>query len=95
VDNSARYAETAAIPRFTAKFYEKYQDRILYGTDMGTKQEMYRFTFRILETLDEHFYAHDVSSYHWYLNALGLQDLVLKKVYRENALKIFGPRDKK
>jgi hypothetical protein len=29
---------------------------------------MYRVTFRILETLDEHFYETDMFSYHWSLN---------------------------
>jgi predicted TIM-barrel fold metal-dependent hydrolase len=95
VDNSARYAETAAIPRFTAKFYEKYSGRILYGTDMGNRAEMYRYTFRVLGTLDEHFYAPEFSSYHWYLNGFGLPDPVLKKVYRENALRVFHQRDVK
>ena len=34
-DISARYAETAPIPRFAAQFYAKYADRLVYGTDMG------------------------------------------------------------
>jgi len=55
-DISARYAETAAIPRATARFYQKYQDRLVYGTDMGSSKPMFLTTFRILETQDEHFY---------------------------------------
>ena len=35
-DISARYAETATIPRYMKAFIEKYQDRLLYGTDMGS-----------------------------------------------------------
>jgi predicted TIM-barrel fold metal-dependent hydrolase len=31
----ARYGETAPIPRFMNAFCEQYQDRLLYGTDMG------------------------------------------------------------
>jgi predicted TIM-barrel fold metal-dependent hydrolase len=89
-DISARYAETAAIPRFTGKFYEKYQDRLVYGTDMGNSVQMYRLTFRILESGDEHFYAWNQFSYHWPLYGLDLSDAVLKKVYRSNALKILG-----
>jgi uncharacterized protein len=92
VDNSARYAETAAIPRFTAAFYAKHQDRILYGTDMGLSPTMYPITFRILETLDEHFYERGQFGYHWSLNGLGLPDDVLRKVYRENALRIMRKR---
>jgi predicted TIM-barrel fold metal-dependent hydrolase len=90
VDNAARYAETAPIPRFVAKFYQKYQDRIVYGTDMGFNNSMYRTTFRILESLDEHFYAYDQFGYHWSLYGLGLSDDILKKVYRDNALKIIS-----
>ena len=87
-DISARYAETAAIPRFAASFYEKYQDRLVYGTDMHFNMAMYRLTFRILESEDEHFYALDNFGYHWPLYGFGLNDRVLKKVYRDNALKI-------
>lgn len=86
-DISARYAETAVTPRFTAQFYRKYQDRLLYGTDMGFDDNMYRITFRMLETLDEHFYA-SIFGYHWSYSGLGLEDSILKKVYRTNALKV-------
>jgi len=91
-DISARYAETAPIPRFAAKFYEKYADRLVYGTDMGFDKPMYRTTFRILETSDEHFYEHDMFGYHWALNGFGLADDVLRKVYRANAEKILNSR---
>ena len=84
-DISARFAETATIPRAAAKFYQKYQDRLVYGTDMGRGKEMYQTTFRILETEDEHFYDWDQFTYHWPLYGLGLSDDVLKKVYSENA----------
>jgi uncharacterized protein len=87
-DISARYAETAIIPRHTGRFYEKYHKRLLYGTDMGYNTSMYRTTFRILETDDEHFYDHQLFSYHWSLNGFGLSDEILRKIYRDNALKI-------
>ena len=87
-DISARFAETAAIPRAAAKFYQKYQDRLVYGTDMGRGKEMYQTTFWILETEDEHFYDWDLSTYHWPLYGLGLSDDILRKVYRENALAV-------
>jgi predicted TIM-barrel fold metal-dependent hydrolase len=87
-DISARYAETATIPRAAAKFYQKYQDRLVYGTDMGQGKQMYLTTFRILETEDEHFYDWDLFTYHWPLNGFGLNDRILKKVYSENAQKI-------
>jgi predicted TIM-barrel fold metal-dependent hydrolase len=84
-DISARFAETATIPRAAAKFYQKYQDRLVYGTDMFPDKEMYQTTFRILETEDEHFYDWGLFTYHWPLYGIGLSDDVLKKVYRENA----------
>jgi len=91
-DIAARYAETAPIPRFVAKFYEKYQDRLVYGTDMDPNPEMYRITFRILESADEHFYETRQFGYHWALNGFDLPEDVLKKVYRENAIRILGRR---
>lgn len=87
-DISARYSETAAIPRFVGQFYEKYQDRLVYATDMRFGTEMYQHTFRILESADEHFYAWKRTSYHWPLYGLDLSDRVLRKVYRENSLKL-------
>ncbi len=92
-DNSARYAETATIPRSVARFYEQYQDRLVFGTDMGSESSMYRLVFRIMETEDEHFYDRSRSSYHWAFNGYGLSDAVLKKVYRTNAQKILNLSD--
>jgi uncharacterized protein len=91
-DIAARYAETGPIPRFAAKFYAKHVDRLLYGTDMGVDKAMYKVTFRILESLDEHFYAIDQFSYHWSLNGFGLSDEILRKVYHENAAKLLAGR---
>ena len=91
-DIAARYAETAPIPRFAAQFYAKYAGRLVYGTDMGFDPEMYRVTFRILESQDEHFYEIDQFSYHWPLYGLGLGDDVLKQVYHDNAVKLLASR---
>jgi uncharacterized protein len=91
-DISARYAETAPIPRFAAAFYEKHAARLVYGTDMGFDKPMYRVTFRILESLDEHFYESEQFSYHWSLNGFGLSDAILKQVYRDNAAKLLAAR---
>jgi predicted TIM-barrel fold metal-dependent hydrolase len=91
-DISARFAETAPIPRFASQFLKKYADRVVYGTDMPYTQEMFTTTFRIMESADEHFYAQDVYfnfNYHWPLHGFNLPDDVLKKVYRDNALNAF------
>jgi len=87
-DISARYAESAPIPRYMKVFYDKYQDRLLYGTDMGYNSDMYRITFRILESADEHFYETGQFGYHWALNGFGLSPGVLKKVYHDNAVRV-------
>ena len=91
-DIAARYAESAPIPRFAAQFYSKYSDRLVYGTDMGYDTKMYRITFRILESQDEHFYEIEQFGYHWPLYGLGLGDEILRRVYRENAAKILAAR---
>ncbi len=92
-DISARYAETAPIPRFAAHFYEKYADRLVYGTDMGLDTTMYRTTFRILESQDEHFYEIEQFGYHWPLYGFGLNDDILKNVYNGTAAKILKARE--
>ena len=77
------------------KFYDKYQDRLLYGTDMGMEKHFYQVTFRILETLDEHFYETKLFCYHWALSGFGLSDKILKKLYLTNAQKITDYENKK
>lgn len=92
IDISARYAELAPTPRAAKEFFNRYQDRIVYGTDMGMSPGMYHITFRILESADEHFYEHEQFSYHWALNGFDLEDEVLEKVYSINAMKIISPQ---
>ena len=89
-DIGARFAEIGPIPRFMQKFFTKYQDRLLYGTDTGNDPEMYRTSFRLLETADEHIYPVHFGKYHWPLHGFELPDDILKKLYRENALKILS-----
>ncbi|HTE29962.1 MAG TPA: amidohydrolase family protein, partial [Chryseolinea sp.] len=87
-DIAARFAEVAPIPRYMNAFFQQFQDRVVYGTDMGFNEFMYETTFRILQTNDEHFYAIDLTGYHWPLHGFGLSDSVLKKVYKTNAQKL-------
>jgi predicted TIM-barrel fold metal-dependent hydrolase len=91
-DIAARYAESATIPRYMKTFYEKYSDRLLYGTDMSYDTSMYRITFRVLETNDEHFYEIPLFGYHWALNGFGLPKEVLQKLYHDNAAKLLNGR---
>lgn len=89
-DIAARFAEISPVPRYTAAFITKYQDRLVYGTDMGTDASMYAITYRILESADEHFYEIDLFNYHWPLYGLNLPTEILKKLYHTNAMKILN-----
>jgi predicted TIM-barrel fold metal-dependent hydrolase len=87
-DIAARYSEISPVPVYTRTFFEKYKDHIVFGTDMGFDENMYKICWRILESKDEHFYETEQFGYHWPLYGLDLPDDVLKKLYFENALKI-------
>jgi uncharacterized protein len=87
-DIAARYSEIAPVPRYAKAFIEKYNDRLVFGTDMGFDESMYKICWRILESNDEHFYEIDQFGYHWALHGLNLSDETLKKLYYTNPLKI-------
>lgn len=89
-DIAARYGEFSPIPRYVKAFFEKYSDRLVYGTDMGVDPSMYQITFRILESADEHFYAREHFGYHWALYGLNLSDKCLSRLYQKNGHKILG-----
>ena len=89
-DFAARMAEISTIPRFANQFFQKYQDRLLFGSDFTYTPGELRSTFRTLETFDEHYYYEDYSEYLWPQYGLGIPDAVLQKIYRENALKVFA-----
>ncbi|OJV38038.1 MAG: hypothetical protein BGO29_08705 [Bacteroidales bacterium 36-12] len=88
VDIAGRMGESAVTPKTTRAFLIKHADRVLFGTDNGMSQTMYRNIFRILETDDEHFYIPDYG-YHWAYSGMNLPQKVLKKIYYQNAIKIF------
>lgn len=74
-------------PRFARDFFEKYQDRILFGKDSFQPDE-YPYYWRVFETEDEYFdYYRDYHAF-WKLYGMGLPDEVLRKVYYANALRI-------
>lgn len=87
VEIAARIGELGRQPRASRRFFDKYQDRILFGTD-GPDDELYPIYFRFLETEDEYFpYSPGPvpSQGRWRIYGLGLSDTILKKVYSENA----------
>ncbi len=74
-------------PRAARAFFERYQDRILFGKDSFQPAE-YPYYWRVLETEDEYFdYYRDYHAY-WKLYGVGLPDDVLRKVYFENAVRL-------
>ena len=92
IDVSARTAELGRQPRAAREFFNAYADRILFGTDLLPAEEMYRLHFRFLETADEYFDypSHASRQGRWQIYGLQLPDDVLRRVYRENALRLLG-----
>jgi hypothetical protein len=90
VDIDARISELGRQPYSTRKFFLKYQDRIMFGTDTTPKREAYQIYYRFLETDDEYF---DCSQSHhrqgfWNIYGIFLPKEVLDKVYRKNAERV-------
>ena len=92
IDFSARMDELGRQPYSAREFFIRYQDRILFGSDMPASLEMYRCYFRFLETFDEYFFAPDYDGtfdrHRWAIYGIGLPKEVLAKIYYKNALKV-------
>ena len=85
VEFGAIISDLGRQPRAAKAFFEKYQDRILFGKD-NWKPEEYATYFRVLETEDEYFPYYKKYHAFWKMYGMGLSDEVLKKVYYKNAL---------
>ena len=91
VEFGAREAELGRQPRRTRDLFMKYQDRIMFGTDNGVTEEMYRNNFRWLESSDEYFdYWGSPGQGRFTISGLALPDDVLEKIYHKNAERLFG-----
>jgi len=103
VEIAARIGELGRQPRTARKFFDRYQDRILFGTDavphgdefpqqvFGDK--LYQIYYRFLETEDEYFDyapAKIPPQGRWRIYGLGLPDQILQKVYNQNASRLLG-----
>jgi predicted TIM-barrel fold metal-dependent hydrolase len=91
VDVDARISELGRQPYTARRFFQKYQDRIMFGTDTPPDREAYRMYYRFLETDDEYF---DCASGHhrqgfWMIYGLFLPKDVLAKIYYQNAQRLF------
>jgi predicted TIM-barrel fold metal-dependent hydrolase len=103
VDIAARIGELGRQPRTARKFFDKYQDRILFATDAtpgGTDtpqqifgDELYEIYYRFLETEDEYFDyapARIPPQGRWRIYGIDLPETILRKVYYENASRLLG-----
>jgi predicted TIM-barrel fold metal-dependent hydrolase len=103
VDIAARIGELGRQPRTARKFFEKYQDRILFGTDATPhgdeypqqvfSDRLYEIYYRFLETDDEYFDyapAKIPPQGRWRIYGINLPETVLRKVYFENAARQLG-----
>ena len=80
-------AEFGRQPKRAGQFFEKYQDRLVFGKDAYNPEEFYTY-FRVLETEDEYFPYYKKYHAFWRMYGLGLSDEVLKKLYYKNACRI-------
>ncbi|HVW78007.1 MAG TPA: amidohydrolase family protein [Alloacidobacterium sp.] len=90
IDISARASELGRQPYAARQLFLRFPDRILFGSDLLPEETMYRLYFRFLETADEYFEypSHASRQGRWNIYGLYLPDDVLRKVYRENALRL-------
>jgi predicted TIM-barrel fold metal-dependent hydrolase len=90
VDISARTPELGRQPYTARRFFLRFADRIVFGTDLLPEPQMYRLYYRFLETPDEYFEypSHASRQGRWNICGLDLPDDVLEKVYRTNASRL-------
>lgn len=93
IECGAIIAELGRQPRMAASFFEKYQDRVLFGKDSWVPEE-YPTYFRVFESEDEYFPYHKKYHAFWPMYGIGLSDEILKKLYYKNALNIIPSLDK-
>jgi predicted TIM-barrel fold metal-dependent hydrolase len=101
VDIAARIGELGRQPRAARRFFDRYQDRILFGTDATPHGDefpqqvfgdpLYEIYYRFLESDDEYFDyapAKIPPQGRWKIYGIDLTGPVLKKVYYENAARL-------
>jgi predicted TIM-barrel fold metal-dependent hydrolase len=103
VDIAARLNELGRQPRAARRFFDRYQDRIVFGTDATPHGDqfpqqafgdaLYQIYFRFLETADEYFdYAPAATppQGRWRISGIELPDSILQKVYSQNAARLLN-----
>lgn len=101
VDIAARIGELGRQPRRSRRFFDHYQDRILFGTDATPhgdefpqqtfNDKLYEIYYRFLETEDEYFDyapAKVPPQGRWRIYGIGVPESILQKVYNQNAARL-------
>ncbi|OPZ19938.1 MAG: Amidohydrolase [candidate division BRC1 bacterium ADurb.BinA364] len=86
LDTSARIRDLGRQPYSARRFFIRYQDRILFGTDGPPAPSKQRMYYRVFETEDECFQQSHGPVH--FLYGLNLPDETLKMLYRDNAKRI-------
>ncbi len=86
LDISARDYEVGRTPRAAVRFLTKYQDRVMFGSDMGREKRMFRAWWRLLESADEYM----PGRVGWRYYGLELPAPVLESLYRGTAAKVLN-----
>jgi predicted TIM-barrel fold metal-dependent hydrolase len=90
IDIDARINELGRQPYTARRFFLKYQDRIMFGTDTHPSADAYRLYYRFLETDDEYWdsaKSHQRQGF-WMIYGIFLPPEVLEKLYHGNAERI-------
>lgn len=91
VDTAERISELGRQPYTARDFILRYQDRIVYGTDLLPTESNISANYRFFETKDEYFAYNSLDEHNqgrWNIYGVFLPEDVLRKLYFENALRI-------
>ena len=91
IEFASRINELGRQPYSSRRFFEKYQDRILFGTDGPWPEARLRLYWRFLESFDEYFEYSEKQpppQGDWRIYGLGLDPSILEKIYYRNAARI-------
>ncbi|MCA9222605.1 MAG: amidohydrolase family protein, partial [Planctomycetales bacterium] len=91
VEPASRIGELGRQPYTARKFFLKYADRILFGTDGPWPEQRIHLYWRFFETFDENFPYSEKEfppQGFWNIYGISLPEDVLRKVYHENAARI-------